>query len=230
MNVDDMFKIACDENNLELAKGLYEKGSKVSSDAFLRACNSGHLELVSWLYSLGVTMDVFEDVFIKMCCHNRLETINLLYNLDKSVIRARNYSAFKYALRMNALPSAKLLYQLDNLILIESLATDTLDILIGDTWLIVIKNDRNLLRELGLTDLTIDTLNNIQQGESIMDEIDEIDDLVIHALFKFNRIDDLEKLALPYVSYDIVGNKIRLVGNKIRNGTIKRLRAKKAIF
>lgn len=51
--------------------------------------------------------------------------------------------------------------------------------------------------------------------------VDEIEDVVIYALLKYNRIADLQKLNIPYVSFDVIDG-------KIANGTIKRLKSKSA--
>lgn len=82
--------------------------------------------------------------------------------------------------------------------------------------------DRNIpFEKLNIDPKTLALINAIKQNLPLPQIDDMIDDAIIHILFKKNMIADLERLSLPYVSYEIVNG-------TVINGTIKRLKNKSA--
>jgi hypothetical protein len=90
---ESLFIKACADNDLELAKFLYQLGIETQSpinihvsnnQVFNEACRRGRLVLAKWLVSLEPEFDVHLDddiAFVKACSWQQLETAKWLYGL-----------------------------------------------------------------------------------------------------------------------------------------------------
>lgn len=207
------FVLACRNKHMLIVEWLLELGVNIdiysghaeNGNVFDDACLNGHVDMGNWLRDHGCS--VYLDVsFVIACCskNDSVETVQWLYDLGAdihcdnaffSTVYYRNYKILQW------------LYNLDNMFFVHRLCSDES----------VLKRAADMLN---MSDTTIELLLSIKKGDELP-IIDDIEDVVIKALFYYNKITDLERLNLPYVSYDVKDG-------KIINGTIKRLRAKNA--
>ena len=171
--------------------------------SFINACDLGDLELAKAIYLRRPVVLTFKNnIFVRACTRGRTSIAEWLWTFDIS----DGYVdiSFLEAYRRDFTDTTKLLYKLDNMVLVR--------------WTGFIY--RGLLQGLDFDDYTIDAIMNIQNGNNIPD-MEIIPDIVVHMLFKFNRVDELKRLSLPYVSYYMVDG--------LMVGIIKRMKAKSAM-
>lgn len=176
-------EVICTHNHIKLAKWLYNLGINIDGvSLFLCACSHGSLEIAKWLHRQGVNINAYDNgAFVSACINGHLEIVKLLYshgvtlksNLNNvevflwTYINA-HYHVIKWLCESDQSLVAKYMMKLD---------------------------DTTITNRLGLSEITSNLLLKIKYNQPlpIVDEIDdEIDDVVIYALFKFNRIDDLQ--------------------------------------
>jgi len=130
-----VFRWACKNGYLEVAKWLWQLGNEISSPinihahdeyAFRYACEKGHLEIAQWLHLLGNKLsspiDIHaynEHAFECACEKGHLEIAKWLYILGNEIgspinIHADDEFAFRYACHNKHLEIAKWLYLLGN--------------------------------------------------------------------------------------------------------------------
>lgn len=219
---------ACGRGHFEIAKWLHELQVDIHTDddrAFINACGIGHFKIAKWLHSVGINTRNNKDyAFIVACCGGHLELAQWLYSLGAD-IHAQNSRAFGDTMYRNKNHAHILrwLYELDCMVVIYNLSN--MNLLDDDDYnyeSILTSN----LEAIGIDRDTQDFLTEIMNDTLELIDVENDDetyilDVVIRALFYYNRIHSLEELNLPYVSYDIVDG-------KIVNGVINRCRAKNA--
>ena len=82
----NVFKIACFEGKLKVAKWLYSFGGFEDdiNNAFCLACGEGHLKIAKWLYSLG-NIDIHFDKdspFIESCMFDHPKVAKWLTSIE----------------------------------------------------------------------------------------------------------------------------------------------------
>lgn len=226
--------IGCDLGHLLIAKWIHGLGANVNAHedaAFQAACWNNQFEIVEWLISLNININAHADRAFRVSCERgNVETAKLLYSAGAN-IRALNSDAFCSVCRsiMNSyrfeyeygssddpdiykkdIQIITWLYSLDEMMLMDAMFDEDIHI-------------ASIAKELGL-DLDEHTMNQLEciQRDMPLPTSDIIEDIVVEALFKYNRIDDLIRLDLSYVSYDIAN------GNVIINGTINKNQPKNA--
>lgn len=170
--------------------------------SFLMACERGDLIEAQNIYSREKIVLTFKNhCFIQVCKKGHLQVAKWLYTFEIS----DEYldKAFNEAYEHNFVEIIKWLYDLNNMILVRN------------TKIIC----SELLYKLDFDDTTVKAMINILHNDNIPD-MEPIPDIVVLTLFKFNRISELDRLSLPYVSYDVVD------GNVV--GVIKRMKSKSA--
>lgn len=207
------FYQACISGNLETAQALYNGNihETVTPSLLDETYMNGHIEVSDWLCTIGFHLYSLSDLIRYLCEKKDLDTLKIVY---KSTNEHPYFLAmFVKACINNSLDILKMLYDMDPMILVYTLKFREINsVTLDDVY-------EKRYHDLGLDNDTIENLRNIRNNKPLTNT-DNIHDIVIHALFWFNQHEQLDALALPYVSYEIVNGKV--------NGVIKRLKNKSA--
>lgn len=176
---------------------------------FVWAFDNGYFEIVKWLCNLTTTIKITDEMFCSACELRQTDIAKLVYDLSTSSeqidIHADDDRAFILALSQNLYQTVKWLCGIDQMFIVKNL--ERIDY-------------KTIVYRLGLSKETSNLLWQINKHQ-VLSSIEYPEDIVVHALFYYNRITDLERLNLPYVSYEVSED-------KIVNSTIKRFKTKSA--
>lgn len=119
-HINNFLAIACDNNNLELAKyvrDISESGFNVTiypdtiEKIFERACIKGHLMIVKWVYSTFTFDKRFPFMFNHACVHDNINIAQWIYN-HKTNFKVDLTSAFKACCANGNIKSAQWVLEL----------------------------------------------------------------------------------------------------------------------
>lgn len=120
IDINLAFNIACECNNVEIAKWLHFLGNVNIHDRdellFRDACRNGHIQIVKLLYSLGANIHEHNDhAFRSACANGHLEVAQLLYSLGFVDISYDREDAFRWACHNGHLDIIVWLYSLNRI-------------------------------------------------------------------------------------------------------------------
>lgn len=220
----DGFMNACANNHLLLAKWLRSVNGNILSDynkIFYNVCANGHVETAEWLCEIYSDIDLSTG-FMRACNNGKIELAKMIYSMDRN-ISYDHKKVFANVCGKGHIEIAKWLYSVNVNVdtinaFVLSYSNGQVDVL---KWICEI--DKSVVANYMISDVRIwykdlydkifsnqNTVNIIQLLEEDKDIpiIEDIDDIVLYILFKKNRINDLKKINLPYVSYDIENDHI----------------------
>lgn len=118
-SINKHFFIACQKNNINVAKQLYNKGANIhyhKYDEINHACLYGHIDMIRWLYCINAySKNNIKYIFTCACCGGNIEVAKCLYELDinNKIINDETINwAFVYACKRGHLNIVKWLYSL----------------------------------------------------------------------------------------------------------------------
>jgi len=128
ISIDDYnngFITACEYNNIDIVKLLYENKNSINLDyqtSFIICCHEGHLELLKWLHNNSKNkIDIHfdnETPFLYSCISGNLDIAKWIYQIsvtDKKIIDIQTYnSAFTSACYNGQLDICQWLYTISN--------------------------------------------------------------------------------------------------------------------
>lgn len=178
------FVSTCCNGNIKMAKWLYEfnlDDNLELNDALHAVCASGRLYVAKWLYSVGA--DIYAIIGQKTCCEkafefSRIKIVKWIAKLDI------NLFVESVNLRLNKISICNMRHYLRDIIEFY-------------------EKCKLVLNKLRFTTETVDMVMTVIRGKTLPDHVYEVDDIVILFLLKFNHIDDLNRLNLPHVKYEI---------------------------
>lgn len=213
-----MFSIVCRSGYLELAKWLDSVGGNTNTKknkVFAEVCCRGHIDLAKWLYDFGVDIHYKNDLSFRLSCvFEKIDVAKWLYSVGANI---RSCTSHAFGCTFNNASSvsieiAKWLYEIDDRVLIDTMKCSFF------TQDLTCKR----LQEIGLDYETSKQIICIKKYQEL-EFSNEINDIVIKALFEYHRIEVLEKLNLSYVSFEVVNDKI--INPIINRITIKSARS-----
>lgn len=119
-NIKDIFKEACYNNLVNLAKYWKENSGKRKNkyykNIFMGTCALGQLDTAQWLYSLNkIVLNTCRDLIYSISCNNHIEVGKWLYSLGVKP----SLDSFKIACRNGHMEIVKWIYSLEPKIYID---------------------------------------------------------------------------------------------------------------
>lgn len=197
----------CREELIEMAEWLYSVGANIGTDeVFYEACAKGHLDMAKWIYSKFTILDI-DNPFIDICGRGYLEIAKWLHDdlgADMDTIIPITFELCckkKYSDMVNWMITSS-----------QSCKEYFADIFF--------KIELDFIEMLDFSEATINMLKSVHRG-ILPDTDDEIDFIVVEIMCKHNKLDMLEHMKIPFLSYDVKDG-------KICSYVMKRLRSKNA--
>jgi hypothetical protein len=166
--INKCFEIICNNNNIIIAKKIYEKFNitdNIINDIYISSYDSYYSqEMREWLLSLNkININTINKVFIKIIKHNNINEINNFLIKYKPNIRYNNDEGYIYACENNMWNIADLLtcfcddYELERIFLSNKIGEEYVNI--GEEYVWKIKNGIHELLENKEYDKIVEKLN-----------------------------------------------------------------------
>jgi ankyrin repeat protein len=200
-----------------------------TTDIFSLICLGNHFEIAEWICNLNsVNGTVLKSAFEIVCARrDNLEIVKQLYSCIYITDTKKINNAFVLACKNKNFETARWLLSINSLLIVEFLSPHRLIEDLLDEYTISDLKIGECLDKLGYDGQTIVIISKIVHKQKLDQcdiDVDDVDDIILHILAKYSRIDDIKKVKHQphmYISYDVVNN-------KIVNFSIKRIRVKSA--